>query len=95
MSSSAAAGFVSAPQRLLDTAARRASHPAYFVRQAHGWQPTMWHAHATEIKRAARALLALQVQPGQAVAILGFNRPEWAVMAFAAMMVGAVPVGIY
>ncbi|WP_374641613.1 long-chain fatty acid--CoA ligase, partial [Hydrogenophaga sp.] len=46
-------------------------------------------------QQAARALVALGVQPGQAVCILGFNRPEWVIMDLAAMMVGAVAAGIY
>lgn len=87
--------FVSAPRQLMHTAARLSSQPAYFVRDQQGWQATTWQTHASRVRRAARALLALQVRAGDSVAILGFNQPEWAVMAFAAMMVGAVPVGIY
>lgn len=87
--------FVATPRRLLETAARLGERPAYFMRGAHGWQATSWKAYGDQVNRAARALLALDVQAGQSVAILGFNRPEWAVMAFAAMMVGAIPVGIY
>ncbi len=41
------------------------------------------------------ALRALGVDRGSAVAILGFNRPEWVAMDLAAMCLGAVPVGIY
>lgn len=88
-------GFVPAPLRLLQTADRLGTHPAYFVRDAQGWQATSWQDYAQEVRQAARALLSLGVQPGQAVAILGFNRPEWAVMAFAAMAIGALPAGIY
>ena len=40
-------------------------------------------------------MIALGVQPGQVVCILGFNRPEWIIMDMAAMLVGAVPAGIY
>ncbi|HIV71517.1 MAG TPA: AMP-dependent synthetase/ligase [Candidatus Aquabacterium excrementipullorum] len=88
-------GFVPAPTRLLQTAQRLGTHPAYLVRDAQGWQPTSWQDYAREVRQAARALLSLGVQPGQAVAILGFNRPEWAVMAFGAMAIGALPAGIY
>lgn len=48
-----------------------------------------------EVRQAARALVALGAGKGDAVAILGYNRPEWTITALAAMLVGAVPVGIY
>ncbi len=87
--------FASVPARLLRTAARQPTHPAYCVRDAAGWQATNWGDYAAEVRQAARALVALGVQPGDAVCILGFNRPEWTTMDLAAMMVGGVAAGIY
>jgi len=87
--------FVSAPARFVQTALRHARQPAYFVREAQGWVPTSWSDHADEVDAAARGLLALGVNPGDVVCVLGFNRPEWVVMDMAAMMIGAVPAGIY
>ncbi len=83
------------PQRFAQTAARLANQPAYFVRRDGQWLPTTWGEYNAQVQAAARALVALGVQPGQAVCILGFNRPEWAVMDIAAMTIGAVPAGIY
>ncbi len=83
------------PVRFAQTAARLANHPAYFVRRDGQWQPTTWGEYAAQVQAAARALVALGVQPGQAVCILGFNRPEWAIVDIAAMTIGAVPAGIY
>jgi len=87
--------FVAAPQRLLQTAGRLGSAAAYHVRGEQGWQPTSWTSYAQEVQCAARALVALGVKPGDAVCVLGFNRPEWVIMDLAAMMVGAVAAGIY
>jgi len=87
--------FVPAPARFLVTARERGADPAYFTRDDTGWQPTSWQDYAAQVQQAARALVALGVQPGQAVCILGFNRPEWVIMDLAAMMVGAVAAGIY
>ncbi|MBW7834534.1 MAG: long-chain fatty acid--CoA ligase [Simplicispira suum] len=87
--------FVSIPERLMRTAARQPTQAAYHVRDAAGWQPTSWEAYAAQVRQAARALVALGVQPGDAVCILGFNRPEWTTMDLAAMMVGGVAAGIY
>ncbi|MEW6479367.1 MAG: long-chain fatty acid--CoA ligase [Pseudomonadota bacterium] len=87
--------FVPAPARFLVTARERGADPAYYMRDEAGWQPTSWQDYAAQVQQAARALVALGVQPGQAVCILGFNRPDWVIMDLAAMMVGAVAAGIY
>ncbi|MFT3856792.1 MAG: AMP-dependent synthetase/ligase [Aquabacterium sp.] len=89
------AGFVAAPVQLRETAARLANQPAYWVRREQGWQSTSWARYAEQVEQAAQALVALGVQQGDAVAILSFNRPEWSTAAYAAMSIGAMPVGIY
>ena len=94
-SSSSSSSYLLAPQRLLATAAELGSRAAYHVRGPSGWVATSWTDFAAEVQQAARALVALGVQPGDAICILGFNRPEWLVMDHAAMMVGAVAAGIY
>lgn len=94
-SSSRSTPFLSTPARFMRSAQRYADRPGFFVRDAQGWQGTSWKDYAERVQAAARGLIALGVQPGQAVCILGFNRPEWSVMDMAAMMVGAVPAGIY
>lgn len=88
-------GFVPPPRILLETASRLGPHPAYHVRGEHTWQGTSWQDYGEAVRQAARALLQLGVQRGDAVAILGFNSPQWATMAFAAMAIGATPAGIY
>ncbi len=88
-------GFVPPPQVLFNTACRLGTHPAYHVRDAAGWQSTSWQAYGEDVRQVARALLKMGVQRGDAVAILGFNSPQWSTMAFAAMAIGAMPAGIY
>ncbi len=83
------------PHALLATAARIPDSPAYYDSDDHGWVPTSWAMLLQQVQRAARALVALGVQPHQTVCILGFNRPEWLIMDHAAMMVGATTAGIY
>jgi long-chain acyl-CoA synthetase len=87
--------FVSTPARFVQTALRHAEQPGYFVREAEGWKATSWNDYADQVDAAARALLVLGVNKGDVVCVLGFNRPEWVIMDMAAMMVGAVPAGIY
>jgi long-chain acyl-CoA synthetase len=83
------------PHRLLDQAARKPSTIAYQAKQDGRWQPTTWHTYAQQVRTAARALIALGFPPGGKVAILGFNRPEWAILDHAAMMAGGAAAGIY
>lgn len=89
------ADFIAPPAKLIETAARLGDHAAYWVRGDTAWQATSWREHAEQVRQAARALLSLGVQAGDAVAILSFNRPEWSIGAYAAMSIGAMPVGIY
>lgn len=83
------------PARLLKQVKERPHAPAYHVREGGVWKDTSWAQYGEQISRAARALLALDFQPGQTVTILGFNRPEWAILDVACMAVGGAPAGIY
>jgi long-chain acyl-CoA synthetase len=83
------------PARLLSRAAERAAAPAYFVRADDGWVAVSWKGYAEQVRAAAKALIALDFQSGEKLCILGFNRPEWAILDLAAMMAGGAPAGIY
>ncbi|MBA3541970.1 MAG: AMP-binding protein, partial [Deltaproteobacteria bacterium] len=83
------------PHRLLRQAVDRPSSIAYATKVDGAWQPTTWRVYVDQVRTAARAMIALGVPRGGKVAILGFNRPEWAIFDHAAMMVGGVPAGIY
>jgi fatty-acyl-CoA synthase len=47
-----------------------------------------------EVRRMARALHGLGVRPGDRVAILMGNRPEWIIVDLAAALLGAIVVGV-
>ncbi len=85
----------SIPLRLLNQAKQRPNDPAYFAKRGGVWHGTSWSDHAAEVRQAAKAMLALGFEPGQCVAILGFNRPEWVVFDVACMAAGGAPAGIY
>ncbi|HKY78124.1 MAG TPA: AMP-binding protein, partial [Acidimicrobiia bacterium] len=87
--------FETIPQRVFDHGQRLGSAPAYFVRGASGWEATSWKTYADEVRRAGTALMALGVEAGQPVCILGANRPEWVIFDVGAMAAGAIPAGIY
>ena len=85
----------SIPGRLLEQAGRRPDMPAYFEKRDGDWIPTSYEAYAAAVRRVARGLVALGVDPGERLCILGGNRSEWVLSHVAGMLVGAVPAGIY
>jgi long-chain acyl-CoA synthetase len=85
----------SIPARLLAQGKAQGDRPAYFVRNEGGWTPTSWSTFSDQVQQAAKAQIALGLEHGGTVCILGFNRPEWVVFDLAAMMAGGAPAGIY
>ncbi len=81
--------------RLQNNARVRPNAPAYYEKIGDAWVPTPWHEYNAQVRQAGRALLALGVQQGEIITILGFNRPEWVIMDLAAMLVGGAAAGIY
>ena len=87
--------FEPIPQQIFNAGKVRGSANAYGVRRDDQWVMTNWQDYVNQVKAAARSLIALGVEPGEAVAILGSNTPEWVIFDVAAMAVGATPAGIY
>ena len=87
--------FETIPQMILRAGVDRGEADAYAVRCDTRWVTTSWRAYAEEISAAARGLIALGVEQGSPVAILGANSPDWVIFDVAAMAVGAMPAGIY
>lgn len=83
------------PHRLLARAVASPSLPAFHEKLDGVWKPTTWSEYAQAVQQFARALIASGFGPGQTVAILGFNRPEWAIADIATMAAGGAPAGIY
>ena len=81
--------------RLHSNGRLRPNAPAYYVKTGQAWVSTPWHEYLSQVRQAARALIALGVEPGGTTCILGFNRPEWVIFDLATMLVGGVPAGIY
>jgi len=65
-------------------------------RKEHGiWKRTTWKEYGNRVRTAAAGLLALGLGPGDRVAILGENRPEWLFCHLAVMSIGGVTCGVY
>ncbi|HEY4218147.1 MAG TPA: AMP-binding protein [Gemmatimonadaceae bacterium] len=77
------------------TARARGSAPALRHRRNGSWTTVAWTEYHDAVRRAAKALIALGVEAGEHVTIIGANRPEWFIADIAAIAAGAIPAGIY
>ena len=80
---------------LAETVAKYGGRPALRVKRDGVWKTTSWSTYGRDVRRAARALMKLGVQPGQGVSLIGQNSPEWLVADVGAIFAGAMPAGIY
>ena len=85
----------SIPALLARNAARMGGRPAYREKEFGIWQCWSWAEAQDEIRALALGFLALGLNRGDHVAIIGRNRPAhyWAMVA--AQMCGAIPVPLY
>ncbi|MHB8507125.1 MAG: AMP-dependent synthetase/ligase [Candidatus Dormibacteria bacterium] len=73
----------------------RRHEPALYFKSGERWNGISWDHYARAVQRITGFLLAEGVAPGDRVAILSYNRPEWHIGDLAILHAGAVCVGIY
>ena len=83
------------PRLVMRNAERFPDRPAYREKEFGIWQEWTWKEALEEITALANGYLALGLEEGDRVAVVGRNRPYlyWAMIA--AQMVGAIPVPLY
>lgn len=59
------------------------------------WQSVSWQQYLDNVRDLALGLLALGCQPGDKLAILGDNRPQWVYSELAMQSLGGAAVGIF
>ena len=76
---------------------QRLGHRQVALREKRGgqWRASTWGDYGEAVSRAAEGLRALGVSPGDRVAILSANRPEWLHTDLGAMCLSAAGVGLY
>jgi long-chain acyl-CoA synthetase len=79
----------------LDGVAANRATPAYLVERDDGWQPVSWQDSAQAVDELANGLLASGVRKGNAVAIVGQTKLEWALFDFALALIGAIAAPVY
>ena len=81
---------------VLDRAADRWPDGAAMRAKRNGeWRTTTWREYRAQARLAARGMMALGLEPGDTVTIIGFNCPEWFLADIGAIYAGGIPAGIY
>ncbi len=82
--------------RLLERNARVfGARPAYREKEFGIWQSWTWVEAAAEVEALALGLIEIGLAPGDHVAIVGRNRPQFYMSMVAIQSAGAVPVPVY
>ena len=83
------------PQFLAEHAKKTPNKIALRLRDYGIWQPITWKEYYEHVKYFALGLISLGLNKEETIAIIGDNRPEWAMAELAAQSVGAKSIGIY
>jgi long-chain acyl-CoA synthetase len=59
------------------------------------WNRISWKEYGRKVKEVGAGMLGYGIKPGDRIAILGDNRPEWLICHLASMAVGGVTCGVY
>jgi long-chain acyl-CoA synthetase len=85
----------SLPAMFFEQAERLGDKPFLWAKRDRRYQPVTWAAAARDVRRLAQGLAALGVSPGERVALVAENRPEWVIADLAVMSAGAITVPAY
>lgn len=88
-------GIPSLPAAFFKQVEFSAIHPAQWVRKNGDYIPITYEMLSNRIKHVASGLMRAGVKPGDRVGIVMENRPEWAVIDYAILSIGAVTVPLY
>lgn len=69
--------------------------PAMKVKRDGRWKTTTWREYRDQTRLVARGFIALGLEPGKGVSIIGYNCPQWFLADVGAIYAGGVPAGIY
>ena len=83
------------PKLLVENARRFGEKIALREKEFGIWQSFSWGDYCDRVRDLSLGLLALGMQRGDKVAIIGDNRPEWVYSEIAAQSLGGAAVGLY
>jgi len=84
------------PHLLIENARKHGSEKVALREKEFGiWQSVTWSEYLANVQDLALGLVALGYEPGDKLAILGDNRPEWLYSELAIQSLGGAAVGIF
>ncbi len=87
--------WASLPAMFFEQAGRLGDKPFLWMKRDRRYQPMTWATAARDVRRLAQGLRALGIGPGERVALVAENRPEWVIADLAVMSAGAITVPAY
>jgi len=88
-------GTSNLPEILFRTAETYAANPAQWYREHGEYLPVTYAQLVARIRHVASGLIRAGFKAGDRIALLMENRPEWAVIDYAILSIGAVTVPLY
>src|SRR5207248_4329726 len=85
----------SLPAMFFATARQRAPRPFLWAKRDGQYRSLSWAEAESTVTRLARALVGYGIQPGDRVALVSENRPEWIIADLAITSAGAITVPAY
>jgi long-chain acyl-CoA synthetase len=86
----------SLPALLVRNAERFGNHRIALREKEFGiWQSVTWQQYLEHVRDFSLGLISSGLKPGEALGIIGDNRPEWVYAELAAQAAGAIPFGIF
>src|SRR5438128_6037198 len=85
----------SLPAMFFDTARQRADRPFLWAKRDERYRPQSWGEVEAAVRRLAHGLVAFGIEPGDRVALVSENRPEWVIADLAILSAGAITVPAY
>jgi long-chain acyl-CoA synthetase len=83
------------PRVFQQTVARHQDRVAIRQKTLGLWHDISWQSYFQRVQHIGTALIAMGLQPGECVGIIGDNCPEWVLADMAVQCAGGVSVGIY
>lgn len=83
------------PDFLEQTVDRLGNRTAIRQKQSDAWRTISWQEYGEQVQLVASGLLALGLQNGDRVCIIGPNSPEWLFADIGILSAGGVTVGVY
>ncbi|MFH1030977.1 MAG: AMP-binding protein [Chloroflexota bacterium] len=87
--------FQTIPQLIYHNYRKWADRPAMCMKQFGIWQRYSWQDYYLNVKYLSLGLIGLGLEPGDVVAIIGDNEPEWFWGEFATQAAGGIATGVF